>query len=468
MPTNLQSVLRFWATRWPDRLAVKDPQGEISWGELGRRSDEIAAGLAARGLRKGDRVGILMRNRIEFLEILHGVLKCGGALTLLNIRFTPKEMVYAVLDAGVQWVFTEDKYVELLSDAERVAHLRIVTTDRIDGCEHLDEMRQDGAAPPAVEIASDDTALVCYTSGTSGAAKGAMLTHNNLIAAGVARVIAAGMNFDDKVLLSLSLAYIGGLTIYLRDALVPGATSVIPRSFNARELMEVIERERITTWSSVATITEAIANDPQFHNTDFTSLRHTITGGQPVSTHLLRAWQGVGVDITQAYGLTEPGGSHATLLFREDAERKVGFAGRPLLGTGLRIVDDQGRDLPTGESGEIWLAGDTIMKGYLNKPEETARALEGGWLHTGDMGLVDDEGFLKLVDRKKDMLISGGLNVYPAELERALGHLRHGRVRRHRRQGRPLGRGAHDRRSRRRPPRRHQLERSLPARTGRL
>jgi fatty-acyl-CoA synthase len=417
---NLHTVLRFWATRWPNRVAIKDAEKEISWGALDRRSDEIAAGLAARGLRKGDRVGILMRNRIEFLEILHATLKVGGALTLLNTRFTPKEMVYPVVDADLKIVFTEEKYVNLLAEAAREVSLRVVTTDPVDGCETLDELRLNGGHAPALQVDAHDVALVCYTSGTTGLAKGAMLTHHNLVASGIARVIPAGMNFNDKVLLSLPLAYTGGLTIYLRDALVPGATSVIPSSFDAGELMEVIQRERITAWSSVATITEAIANHPRFQSTDFTSLRHTITGGQPVSRHLLYAWQSVGVSITQAYGLTESGGSHATLLFSEEAERKLGFAGRPLLGIGLRIVDDEGRDLPAGETGEIWLSGDTIMKGYLNKPEETAKALEGGWLHTGDMGLVDEEGFLKLVDRKKDMLISGGLNVYPAELERTL------------------------------------------------
>ncbi|MFC4313845.1 class I adenylate-forming enzyme family protein [Steroidobacter flavus] len=419
MSINLHNMLSFWATRWPQRHAIRCAGRDMTWGELHRRSDEIAAGLHRIGVRHGDRVGILMHNRVEFIESMLGVIKAGGAVTLLNVRFTPREMVYPIVDAGIGVVITEPALADLLSEAEHeLPKLRVYAADPIDGCGLLDDLRISGATAPDLQIGSDDVALVCYTSGTTGFPKGAMLTHGNIRESALASNIPSGMTFADRLLVSLPLAYTWASCQYLREAIVTGATATIiePRS-DVDNLIDLLAGEKITAWSSVPVLFERISNSPRFGSVDFSNLRHAVTGG--ASLHLLRSWQSLGVPITQAYGLTETAG-HVTLLFADDAERKLGTTGRPVMNVDLRIVDEQGAVLEAGQTGEISVRGPTVMKGYLNKPEATATVMEAGWLRTGDMGFFDDEGFLKVVDRSKDMLKSGGLNVYPAELERVL------------------------------------------------
>ncbi len=419
MTINLHHMLRFWATRWPDRHAVRCAGRDMTWGELHGRSDEIAAGLHRIGVRKGDRIGILMHNRIEFIETMFGVMKAGAAVTLLNVRFTPREMVYPIVDAGINVVVTEKALVELLSEAEReVPRLKVYAADVVDGCGELDDLRISGAAAPDLQVGSDDVALVCYTSGTTGFPKGAMLTHGNIRESALASNIPSGMTFADRLLVSLPLAYTWASCQYLREAIVTGATATIiePRT-DVDHMIDMLVQEKVTAWSSVPVLFERIANSPRFGSVDFSNLKHAVTGG--ASLHLLRSWQRLGVPITQAYGLTETAG-HVTLLFADDAERKLGTTGRPVMNVDVQVADEQGNVVDVGRTGEIRVRGPTVMKGYLNKPEATATAMEGAWLRTGDMGCFDADGFLKVVDRSKDMLKSGGLNVYPAELERVL------------------------------------------------
>jgi fatty-acyl-CoA synthase len=415
---NLQSHLRFWATRWPQRLAIECAGRTITWGALDAGSDQIAAGLMRAGVGAGDRVGILMRNRIEFAEVLFGVLKAGAAVTLLNIRFTAKELAYPVVDSGLEVIITEPVFANVLEEClRRVPGLAVFMSEALEGWATLDSLRIGTAAAPDVPVSDDDVALVSYTSGTTGFPKGAMLTHGNLREAGLAVSVPMGVTYEDRLLVSLPLAYTWGTCVYLQEGLLTGATTFVDTTFTADSLIELFERARITLWSTVPRLLELVADHPRFRTADLSSLRHVSTGN--ASLHLLESWQDVGVPITQGYGLTESTG-HATLLFAEDARRKIGSSGRPLMPVRLRIVDGNGAALPAGEPGEIRVKGPTIMRGYLNKPEETAEALVDGWLKTGDVGVLDEEGYLSVIDRHKDMLRSGGLNVYPAEIERVL------------------------------------------------
>ncbi|MBA2933736.1 AMP-binding protein [Sphingomonas sp. CGMCC 1.13654] len=416
---TLHEILRFWAKRWPDRLAVRCTGTDISWGELDRLSDRVAAGLAGRDVAKGDRIGILMRNRPEFLYTMLGAMKAGAAVTLLNIRFTPREMLHPIRDAGIRLIVTEPRLAPALSAAVvEVAGLDVISTEPFDDWPTFDVLGDSDAPVPDVAVGADDVALVCYTSGTTGFPKGAMLTHGNLRESGIACAVPSGLTFEDRILVSLPLAYTWGSCQYLREGLAMGATTVViePTSDPDR-MIDVLERERISVWSAVVVLFEKIAQSPRFRTADFSALREAVTGA--ASAHLLQTWQSIGVRVTQAYGLTETGG-HATLLFQEDAIRKLGSSGRAIMGMELRIADDRGAALPAGEAGEILLRGPGVMKGYINDPAETAKAIQDGWLRTGDTGVVDEEGFLRVVDRTKDMLKSGGLNVYPAELERVL------------------------------------------------
>jgi fatty-acyl-CoA synthase len=416
---NLVAILDFWATRWPDRIAVSCPGEDYTWGWLRERSVQVAAGLARAGLVKGDRIGILMHNRIEFIETILGALRAGVTVTLLNIRLTPREICHPITDAGVRLIVTDARLAPLLREAiEHVPTLAIYSVDRVEGLANFEALRERMHAPPEVELHSDDVALICYTSGTTGFPKGAMLTHGNIREGALSTNIPSGLTHEDRLLVSLPLAYTWGTCQYLRESIVLGATAtVIEPTSNAEVLIDVLERDRIGVWSTPPVLFERIAASPRFAAADFSHLHHAVTGGP--SLHLLKAWQAKGVQLVQAYGMTETAG-HVTLLFPEDAERKRGSSGRPLMNVEVRVVDEDGRDCATGAPGEILVRGPCVMKGYINSPAETAKTMDGQWLRTGDTGVFDEEGHLTVVDRSKDMLKSGGLCVYPAEIERVL------------------------------------------------
>lgn len=417
---NLYQALQFWATRWPDRLAIDCVGHELSWGELLARSESVAAGFASVGVKRGDRIGILMRNRVEFLEVLFAAFRLGAAATLLNIRFTPSEMLYPIEDAGLSLVVADNELLPTLVDAvARHPELKVYAADEGSSFPPLALLRQDAAGLGECDVTADDIALICYTSGTTGFPKGAMLSHGNIRESALACAVSSGLTYQDRILVSLPMAYTWGACQVLREGILTGATTYIVNPTGDPEaLIDILVGKRITAWSAVVLLFERIPESPRFREVDFSHLRHVVTGA--ASRHLLNLWSSVGVPIRQAYGLTETAG-HATLLFHDDPDHAQDSSGRALLNTELRIIDDEGNFLAPGQPGEIIVRGPMVMKGYVNKPEETARTMiHGNWLRTGDTGILDAHGFLRVVDRSKDMLKSGGLNVYPAELERII------------------------------------------------
>ena len=418
--TTLYRMLDFWATRWPDRLAVKTAERGATWGELRSASTAIAAGLAQLGVRPGDAVGLLMHNRLEFIETLLAVLRLGGQVALLNIRFTQSELLHPIVDAGIRVVVTEPELAGHLDLArQQMAGLRVVSTTTGAADISLEELRAQGGHVDAADVDENETALICYSSGTTGFPKGVMLTHRKVREGGLATAVPCGFTPNDRVLISAPLAYTWGISQYLRESLSPGITAtLVDPAAGIDELIDILIADKITMWSTVPVFFERIAASPRFAGSDLSHLRHCVTGG--ASLHLLQQWQGKGVPLTQAFGMTETGGGHVAMLFGEHASSRIGWVGRALLGVDLAIADDDGNILAANAEGEILVRGPMVMKGYLNNPEETAQAMLGDWLRTGDVGVMDEEGFLKITGRKKDMLRSGGLNVYPAELERIL------------------------------------------------
>jgi fatty-acyl-CoA synthase len=382
---------------------------------LDRQADELAAGLSRLGVGHGDRVGLLLMNRPEFIEVTMACMKLGAIGVPINVRFTPPELAYVVGNADCRVLVTEQA---LAAGLERTAAERpgMPILDADDGT--LDEVREPGGQPPAVTIDEHDPLFICYTSGTTGDPKGAVLTHRSWHYSAMCRALQGGINREDRFLLPFPLAFTGGLAMYF-CALWTGATLVLERGFEPGRALRLIEDLRISVLMAVPLVFQQLADHPDFADTDISSIKCASSGGAPVPVSLLQIFLDRGIPMTQTYSLTEVSASGITLPYHE-AFARVGFCGVPAMHSQAKIVDEEGNECPPDVVGEIVIKGPEVMTGYWRNPEATAATIRDGWCHTGDLGLRDADGFFKVVDRAKDMLISGGLNVYPAEIERVL------------------------------------------------
>jgi fatty-acyl-CoA synthase len=415
-----------------ERVAVAYEGTELTYGELDRRAERIAASLAAAGFAKGDRVCALMHTRTEWHEVFFALARLGGVLVPLNHLLTPHEIAYIVGDSGASWLVAEaslwDK-VEGLDPAVRDA-LTLIGAEAGNGELDLPGLREGDAPAAAVEVNGDDLFLLQYTSGTTGFPKGAAHTHATVMW----NAISQRQHFDidaDTVYLCLpALSWVAGFHSLHLETLWSGGKVILgasDRSFDPREFCATVERERITTVALVPTVLRLILSVADLDSFDLRSWAVAIAGGEAVPVNLLEEMAARLPDLTgiQVYGMSEfP--SLVTLLEPADAVRKLGSAGRPNCVSQMRVVDAEDADCAPGEVGEIVTRSPATMIGYYGKPAETAAALRGGWFHTGDLGHLDDEGFLFISGRSKDVIISGGLNIYPVEIEQAL--MRHAAV----------------------------------------
>ncbi|MEM9746648.1 MAG: AMP-binding protein [Actinomycetota bacterium] len=413
---DLTDIGRYWARIRPDGIGLTFEGRSFTWAELDRASDELAAGLAELGVRPGDRVGLLMHNRPEWCDVTMAALKLGAIVVPVNVRFTASELAYVVADADCRLVVSESAFADVLSG---VADRRVLLADE------LDQHRRTGERPTIPdERGGISPAFICYTSGTTGDPKGAVLTHASWNAGSQGWAQAMALGPDTNTLLPFPLAFTGGLAVWLFTYWAGGRV-VLERAFEPTRALELIEAERITGLFAVPAIYQALVAHPRWGDTDLSSWRVASSGGAAVPEALIRAVQARGVPMAQGFSLTEASAA-GTVLPPRDALGKLGSAGLAVLHGTISVVDPDGPDdtpLPPGEVGEILVGGPQIMAGYWNRPDASAEALRGGHLHTGDLGHLDQDGYLYVVDRMKDMLISGGLNVYPAEIERALGAL---------------------------------------------
>jgi fatty-acyl-CoA synthase len=408
-------VLEYWARWQPGKVGLQFDERDFTWSDLDRRANELAAGFADLGVGHGDRVGILLNNRPEFIETVMACMKLGAIAVPINVRFTPPELAFVVGNADCAVVVSESALVAgLARTAEERPGMPILDAD--DGS--FDETRKAGELPPPVSIDPDDPLCICYTSGTTGDPKGAVLTHKSWYYGAHCRALQGGINLHDRVLLPFPLAFTGGLAMCF-TTLWAGGMLVLERGFDPTRCLRLIEELRITVFMAVPVIFQQLADHPDFAATDISSIRCASSGGAPVPVSLLQTWLDRGIPMTQTYSLTEVSASGITLPYHE-ALTRVGFCGVPAMHSEAKIVDEEGNECPPDVVGEIAIKGPEVMKEYWRNPEATAATLRDGWCHTGDLGLRDATGYFKVVDRAKDMLISGGLNVYPAEIERVL------------------------------------------------
>ncbi|MBI3670507.1 MAG: long-chain fatty acid--CoA ligase [Acidobacteria bacterium] len=373
------------------------------------------------GLRKGDRVGILANNRVEFLDAFCAAGKSGIVLVPLNTRYTPHELEYILRDSGMQALVYEGEFAEtVLGLRKQVALSRWIALDGPADSQDLvyaHSVAALSAAPLDVRCEPEDLLCLLYTSGTTGKPKGVMTPHRMVAWNGYNTAVSWQLLESDVSPVFTPLYHAGGLGAFLVPVWTIGGTIVLHRGFDAAEIWRTIEHECCTVVLGVPTIYKLLMEAPGFQTADLRRVRWFISGGAPLPLYLMEAYQKRGVEFKQGYGLTEVG-VNCFAMTVEDSRRKPGSIGKPLMFTEARLVDGSGREVPAGEVGELLLRGPHVCKGYWNNPQATAAALDAdGWFHTGDLARKDEDGFFYIAGRAKDMLISGGVNIYPAEIE---------------------------------------------------
>ena len=407
-------TVAYWARWQGDAVAIRFGERDVTWAELSDRADRLAGGLAARGVGHGDRIGLLMANRPEFVEVVVAAARLGAIVAPFNLRFTAHELAYVVDDADCDVVITE---AALGHGLELAGDRRELTVVDVDDAAYTDLTTGDALVDRPM-IDADDPLFICYTSGTTGDPKGAVLTHRSWFYSAMVRAMQGGINRNDSILLPFPLAFTGGLALGM-VALWSGARLVLEPAFDPARALHLIESERITVFMAVPTLFQVMAQHPDFEATDISSIRCASSGGATVPVPLMRIYLDRGITMTQTYSLTEVSASGITLPYHQAFER-VGSCGVPAMHSEARICDPLGEEVEPGIVGEICIRGPEVMAGYWRNPEATDATLRDGWCHTGDLGTMDVDGYFYVVDREKDMLITGGLNVYPAEIERQL------------------------------------------------
>ena len=421
--SNLAATMLRRADLNPERTALIFEGEETLFGEFGDRVRRQATLLRAGGVCVGDRVGYLGFNHPVLLETMFAAQALGAIFLPLNFRLTAEELTFIINDAGIHSLVVDDALRPVTEQARPnlCCQQYFSSESEADGWRHVVSER--AAVEPlaaAVSVDQHDVAIIMYTSGTTGLPKGAMLTHNNILWNNLNAMLAFGGSRDDVILSVAPLFHIAGLNVMTLSSFHTGSTVVLLRNFEPGQVLTDIERYKATYMFGAPAMFLFMSQQPQFADADLSSIKNLICGGAPVPENLIELYGARGIDFCQGYGLTETA-PFSAFLTPEWATSKLGSAGQPPLYSDTRIVDDNNRELPRGERGEICLRGPNIMKGYWNRPEASAEAIDKeGWFHSGDVGYLDEDGFLFICDRLKDMVISGGENVYPAEVESVL------------------------------------------------
>lgn len=428
---NITQALHKALRECPDALAVVDGESRQTWRELGKQVSRLAGGLQDLGMRPGDRVGMLAANSHYYIEYLYAVIWGGGVVNPVNVRWSAREIAYSLDDCDTRVLFIDHTFLHLLpairENSSALETVVFVGDEALpEGTISFNTLVNTAAEIQDVYRHSDDLAAILYTGGTTGKPKGVMLSHTNCVMGAVGASLAAPRPPRQVGLHAAPLFHVAGMQSVFGMSMRLG-THIILRGFEPAKVLETIEHHRIAEIFLVPTMLRMLLDHPDFKDRDLSSLRSIRYGASPIDLTLLeRAMRELpGAEFSQAYGMTELAATVTVLPPRYHApeERKSGklkSAGMPTTVAEIRIVDPTDKELPNNQVGEITVRGPMVMQGYWNKPGQTAEALRGGWMHTGDAGYMDDDGFMYVVDRIKDMIVSGGENVYSAEVENTI------------------------------------------------
>jgi long-chain acyl-CoA synthetase len=416
MSDNLANMLVDTAQRHAARPAVRLGDTVVTYDALDEGSARVAAFLRERGVAEGDRVGIMVPNVPQFPVIYYGILRAGAVVVPMNVLLKGREVGFYLGDSGAKLLFA---WRELLDEAEDGASAAGADAVPVEpGFESV----ASGVEPihEVVARAADDTAVILYTSGTTGKPKGAELTHGNLRRnIDISAVRLAGLREHDVLLGALPLFHSFGQTCSMNSAVRAGACLDMMPRFDAGQALEIMDRDGVTVFQGVPTMYHAILNHPDRARYDTSKLRLCMSGGAALPVEVLRGFEKTfGVVILEGYGLSET--SPVASFNHPDRERKPGSIGTPVNGVEMSVLDEEGNEVAPGDVGEIVIRGHNVMKGYWQRPDATEEAMRGGWFHSGDLGRMDEDGYFFIVDRKKDMILRGGYNVYPREVEEVI------------------------------------------------
>lgn len=443
---NLSAVLEQHTRRRPDAEALVCGEKRLTYAQLNAWANQIANALAASGIRRGDHVALLCPNLPYFPAVYFGILKTGATVVPLNVLLKPREIAYHLRDSDAKALFCFQGTPELpMAEAAKAAIAVVPACKKLivlphpsipldpaleEGSDVIPLARFIGGQPPTFDTVAtnpDDTAVILYTSGTTGQPKGAELTHLNMVVNGmVSGELCAGSHDESgrhATAITLPLFHATAQTAQMIAYLHLGGTLVLLPRFDPAGLLAAIAAERITHWIGVPTMYWTLLKHAREQNIDVSrvaaTLRLAVSGGAPMPVELMRDFEkAFGVRIIEGYGLSET--SPVACFNHLERPSKPGTVGQPLFAVDIMIVNDSDEPVETGQPGEVVIRGHNVMKGYYKQPEATAQAMRNGWFHTGDIGIMDADGYLSIVDRKKDMILRGGFNVFPRELEEVI------------------------------------------------
>jgi long-chain acyl-CoA synthetase len=417
MGLNLASIVTESAAADPAAVAVRLGELELTFGELDDRSARLAAVLRERGLQQGDRVGVMLPNVLEFPISYYGVLRAGGVVVPMNVLLKRREIAFYLEDSGAKLLLAWHGFGDEARAGAEEAGAELIEVEPQSFAELLGDREPD---TEMADTGEEDTAVILYTSGTTGKPKGAELTHLNLHRnAQIASETTCEVQRGDIALGALPLFHSFGQTVSMNASMRVGATLTLLPKFDPGEALEVMQRDGVTHFYGVPTMYGALLHHPGREGFDTSSLRICITGGASMPVEVLRGFEeAFECELLEGYGLSET--SPVASSNHPGRPRKPGSIGTPLREVEMKVVDEDDSEVAQGEVGEIVIRGHNVMKGYWQRPDATEEAMRGGWFHSGDMAKVDEDGYFFIVDRKKDLIIRGGYNVYPREVEEIL------------------------------------------------